>query len=380
MQNEIEIGTGALQSPVDPRDWTLAAAGASQQFPESCFLVTDWMVPTMQGKKGCCVGCTGEEVVRSIYAQITGKTYDPGTEDELSFRFVYAVAKCLEGTPGYEQFRKVGPNDGTYGALVAKVIRKYGVPLAKFCPNDVNLDVDAFIYGGNIKNIPAEAFADAATRKSGADMVPTYGNTLQGIKEALNYAKLNKGAVMVMRLIGATYWQDAQGNWSWDKSKILPIRATPKIVSGHCEFLTGYDVDPSNNRMRIYWLNHWSKDWADYGRGWEYADEWLPYLTELRVVVPNVPVVDNFKYHFTKQLAIGDVGPDVVALQHILKIEACFPENQAFTGKYGPVTASGVTQLQQKYASEILTPAGLTHGTGRVGVKTLAWLQSHYGN
>lgn len=72
-------------------------------------------------------------------------------------------------------------------------------------------------------------------------------------------------------------------------------------------------------------------------------------------------------------------GPDVVALQHVLKLEKCFPETQAFTGNFGDITLNGVMQLQEKYASEILTPAGLVKGTGIVGARTLAWLVSHYG-
>lgn len=359
-----QLGMGAHASPVDSRDWTLAAAGAPTAYPDSCFLPVDWMVASMQGKIGCCVGCTGEEIVR---AMVFGSTPVGKPVEELSFRFVYALAKCLDGVQG----------EGTYPSLVAKIIRTYGVPLAKYCPNDVSLDHETFVYHRNIANIPKEAFADALTRRSGADFAVPVSE--EGIKQALTYAAANNGGVMILRRIGDSYWKGKDGVNSWDKADILPVRPTKDIVSGHEELLTGYDFEPGTNRMRIYWLNHWSPQWADNGRGWEYADVWMPYIIELRVVVKNVPVVDTFKYRFTKTMQKGDKGPDVVALQHVLKLEGCFPEAQAFTGNYGDITVAGVNSLQKKYASEILAPAGLTHGTGIVGPRTLAWLVNHYG-
>lgn len=365
---ELKLGTGAHPSPVDPRDWTLASVGAPTVYPDHRFLDTNWMIASMQGQIGCCVGCTGEEIVRQIVYLLAGTQSNPSTPDELSWRFVYALAKCLDGVQ----------DQGTYPSLVAKIIRTYGVPLAKFCPNDVSLDHETFVYHRNINNIPKEAFDDAKTRKAGADM--TVPVTLEGIKQAINYAADNKGGVMILRRVGNTYYTAADGTVTWDKNKILPIRQPAQIESGHEELLTGYDMEPGTGRMRIYWLNHWSPNWADNGRGWEYADVWLPYIVEMRVSVAAVPVVDTFKYHFSKSLKRGDQGPDVVALQHVLQLESCFPAGQKFTGYFGDITFAGVVALQQKYASQILAPVGLSHGTGFVGASTLKWLNSKYSN
>jgi hypothetical protein len=362
------LATGAHRSPVDPRDWTLASVGAPTSYPASRKLDTDWMIASMQGKIGCCVGCSGEEMVRQIIFLTTGKKCNPGTPDELSWRFVYALAKCMDGVQ----------DQGTYPSLVAKIIRNYGVPLAKYCKNDVTLDHETFVYGRNINAILKEAFDDAKTRKSGADFAQSVSE--EGIKKAINYAADNKGGVMILRQVGNTYWVAPDGTVTWDPKKILPIAPPHEITSGHEEFLTGYDYEPETGRMRIYWLNHWSPKWADNGRAWEYADVWMPYIVELRVVVTSVPVVDNFKYHFSKSLKRGDKGPDVVALQHVLKLEQCFPEGQSFTGNFGDITFAGVVALQQKYASEILAPVGLTHGSGFVGASTLKWLNSKYSN
>lgn len=369
MENSsLQLGTGAHISPVDPRDWTLASVGASAVYPTSRFLDTSWMVASMQGQIGCCVGCTGEEMVRQMVYLATGKQCNPGTPDELSWRFVYALAKCLDGVQ----------DQGTYPSVVANIIRTYGVPLAQFCPNDVSLDHETFVYGRNIQAIPKEAFADALNRKAGATLNDPISEN--GIKQAINYAADNKGGVMVLRQVGNTYYTAPDGTVTWDKTKILPIAIPSQFTSGHEEFLTGYDYEPGTGRMRIYWLNHWSPAWADNGRGWEYADVWMTAIKELRTVVAAIPVVAGFKYTFNTPLKRGDKGPDVVALQHVLTLEQVFPESVGFTGNFGDITFAGVMALQQKYASEILGPLGLSHGTGFVGASTLKWLNSKYGN
>lgn len=355
-----QMGHGGIPSPVDERDWTLASAGAPVTYPDSCFIDQTMMNVNMQAKIGCCVGATFEEIMRLIRIQ------GGNPQEDLSFRFVYAVCKALDGFA----------DEGTYPSLAAKVIRQYGVPLAKYCPNDVTIGHENFVYKRNLANIPKEAFTDALTRRGGADLaVPV---SLEGIKRAINYAKDNKGGVAVLRSIGNTYWTDKNGNSTWDKNAILPIRVPSSFVGGHEEMLYGYDTEPGTGRTKIYWLNHWSSDWADNGRGWEYADEWLPYVVEIRCVVPNVPTVNTFKYTFTKPLARGAKGPDVVALQHCLKLEGCYPEGLAFTGTYGDKTTAAVKLFQEKYAKDILTPLGLTKGTGNFGQATMKKLNQLY--
>lgn len=364
------LGHGAHESPVDDRDWTLATVTAIPTvYPDSCFVDQSKMNVSMQGKIGCCVGCTYEEVVRLITMNTTG------VQEELSFRFVYALAKSLEGKPGYEMYAPT--DEGTYPSLVAKLVRKFGVPLAKYCPNDVSLSHEDFVYGRVFANIPQDAVTDAQNRLVGADF--TVPVTEDGLKQAITYAQANNGAVAILRRIGDSYWKDSQGNITWDKNKILPIRIPAQFSSGHEELLYGYDHEEGTGRMRIYWLNHWSKAWADNGRGWEYFDVWQSHIVEARVSVHSVPVVPTFTYNFTKQLKIGDKGPDVVALQHCLKLEGVFPDNIPFTGSYLTLTQQAVRDFQTKYASEILAPLGIKNPTGIVGNNTLKKLNQLYG-
>lgn len=129
----------------------------------------------------------------------------------------------------------------------------------------------------------------------------------------------------------------------------------------------------------IFSLNHWSENWADNGRAWEYLDEWLKYVVEIRVSVASIPINPIFTYNFTKQMKFGDKGPDVVALQHCLKLEGLFPDNIPFTGSYLSLTQEAVRQFQTKYASEILAPLGIKTPTGIVGNNTLKKLNQLYG-
>lgn len=411
-----KLSTGALTSPPEPTAWTLASVGGAVAYPSAAYLdnVLKLMV-SMQGTIGCCVGCTFEEIVRLIVLNITG------TQEELSWRFVYAMCKALEGTKGYEQFgRTAGANDGTYPALAAQVIRKYGVPLAKYCPNDVTLSPDAFCYGRSLSQIPAAALADAATRRAGADITTPISEA--GIKQAVNYARANNGGVAILRSLGEEYWTTAAGVSTWRKGDLFPMRAPKTIESGHEELLYGYvDITPlersqlqageitieslvekypngtpesaERTETVILWLNHWSAAWGstsgikngarpqdrDGGRGYEFLDIWLPYIREIRVSVAALPEPpESFRYTFTKALYKGDKGPDVVALQHILSLEGCF-DYPSFTGNYASVTFAGVKKLQEKYYAEILKPAGLLRGTGNFGGYTRAWANRKYG-
>lgn len=82
-------------------------------------------------------------------------------------------------------------------------------------------------------------------------------------------------------------------------------------------------------------------------------------------------------HNFTTPMGVGAHGPEVVALQNVLIYEGLLPSDLN-TGLYAGRTFAAVKALQEKYASDILTPAGLTVGTGYVGSSTLRWLNNKY--
>ena len=78
---------------------------------------------------------------------------------------------------------------------------------------------------------------------------------------------------------------------------------------------------------------------------------------------------------FTRNLTVGSYGKDVMALKKILGYEFVYSTvdtSPTFTSN----TASLVKQFQEKYATEILIPNGLSAGTGYVGLSTIKKLDT----
>src|ERR1035437_7745518 len=99
----------------------------------------------------------------------------------------------------------------------------------------------------------------------------------------------------------------------------------------------------------------------------------------------NAITIANFPqgFTFTKDLSYGMTDPDVIRLQQMLNTNlatqvaasgAGSPGNE--TSYFGPLTQAVVVKFQQLYANQVLTPLGLTSGTGYVGTMTITMLNS----
>lgn len=88
-------------------------------------------------------------------------------------------------------------------------------------------------------------------------------------------------------------------------------------------------------------------------------------------------IVSTAKNIFATTLTIGSTGDDVTLLKTILNSDpstALSPKNS--TNIFDVATALAIKRFQEKYASEVLTPAGLKNGTGIVGPATIKKLNS----
>ena len=87
----------------------------------------------------------------------------------------------------------------------------------------------------------------------------------------------------------------------------------------------------------------------------------------------------NWCHTFLVTMEIGDSGDEVSALQTALIREGLLTAFSAPTGYFGVNTFAAVSAFQEKYASDILTPFGLSNGTGRAASSTRAKLNQLYG-
>jgi peptidoglycan hydrolase-like protein with peptidoglycan-binding domain len=84
----------------------------------------------------------------------------------------------------------------------------------------------------------------------------------------------------------------------------------------------------------------------------------------------------NTSFVFTRNLKIGDMGEDVRALQKILNSRGYLVAAKGAGSKgsesaiFGPATAHALSEFQEANAATILTPFGLTKGTGVFGEST----------
>ncbi|MCH7604443.1 hypothetical protein IID24_00375, partial [Patescibacteria group bacterium] len=84
-----------------------------------------------------------------------------------------------------------------------------------------------------------------------------------------------------------------------------------------------------------------------------------------------------FCYNFQSSLRLGDRGRDVEALQEALQKEGLYIGTIA--GNFDVATFQAAVTFQEKYQREVLSPFGITRGTGFVGRTTRAKLNALYG-
>lgn len=247
--------TGYIESPVDKRDFKLSAVQTPLESIPEVFRPDYSFLPTYhQHKQPSCIGHAVAWMLNYFeWAEANAK-------NELSPRFIYALAKRDDGIP--EQ-------DGTYYRIGLKEAKNYGVCDNALFPNNTDLDRETY---NNSKLISKEAYDNANYRRVKA-YVQVDSLTFDGIKQAIYQNKV----VLLALKVDENMYTDKFGNISWKEKDILPLRL-PNEEGGHAVVGIGYDKD------YIYFKNSWGDEWGQSSVGY-IGKEYIPHIKEAWTVV-----------------------------------------------------------------------------------------------
>jgi len=356
---------GGIQSEPDYRDVPMSAVlGAPAGLPPRFIADVSQLPIWNQRRIGACVG------------HAAGKKKQEQELDEtkqivaINPRFIYALAKNMDGLP----------TEGTYYRYGMKVLQKFGAPpeIPEYA-NDTTLAHADYI---DLSKIPQKAY-DLAKQYAIASYAQV-GSAYSIAPEQLEQAIAQGDGCLLGLQLGKEWWTDARGNPAWDVASLMPLRPPQAVVSGHAIFPYGYEEIGS--RLKIYFINSWSPDWGDVGKGWFYFDDYKTFLVEAwgAVDLPNnwqdqikqLPPASQFKHDFARDIAIGEKNDEVTALQTALMIDGEFSKDlyaqllgKNELGFYGTLTQKAVADFQKKYAVASFLELLAVNGR-RVGLKT----------
>ena len=165
-----------------------------------------------------------------------------------------------------------------------------------------------------------------------------------------------------------------EGFSDFERSQILQALKTSPINAGI--------PIPANHSVEMYSLEE-----TTFGM----LNTYTPFLSHTNanvafslqaVVKPRIEAPSPSQHVFTVNLQKGSKGTEVFELQKILVAEGFLNKNLLVQNPndayFGTNTFNGVVKLQEKYATEILKPVGLSHGTGFVGSSTRKFINNKY--
>lgn len=357
-ENLTNIGFGSIPSPKDYRDIAFADVVTPTTLPDKFFVDIVTLPVWSQKKIGACVGHAGAKYKQEL------DNLDVQKVIPLSARYLYGMCKSLDQVPG----------EGTYPRLSMKILHDYGCTTEDELPNDTTLDHETYVLNRNVANFsPYHTTAEKYK-------IASYANVNIGLLDEVKQAIIKGNGMTTLVRVGQEWYSDAAGV-TWDKNRILPIKPPVNVISGHQIYVYGYEnVDGDT---KIHFLNSWSDQWADGGKGWFWWSQYRNFIVEAYTAVDipqslidqahNLPNPTTFKYNFARQMQYGDNNIDVKNLQMALQIDGEFPKDQSATSYYGNITAGAVLAFQKKY--NVASLAELLFLRGRkVGPKTLAKL------
>lgn len=164
-------------------------------------------------------------------------------------------------------------------------------------------------YGGTI---PQEVMEDAKNHK----ILGYYKVNVDPVSIA---KEITKGKLIIARfVVGDNTYKDANGNVTWDKNKLSPLRPPKQIDGGHLWVIKSYYGLDENQVCTL--INSWSKRWCDNGCIDFVFKTQKPYFTEAWCIgeVPEQLLEEKKKNDFKVDLKFGMTHPDVKKLQVFL--------------------------------------------------------------
>jgi len=217
------------------------------------------------------------------------------------------------------------------------------------------------------------------------DIIASRANNKTGVYFTFEKPTFDKIAEAVQKQPIACFWyfhENGREYWKEEPTLIYDFKTNVD------EFTTRHQatvVDACNINGVDYLI---VQDTAGVGTGFgennnlrritrEFADKRL-YWAGYAVDDLEAPIVSTKpKFSQSKPMKLGDRGENVKQLQAVLIYEGLLKIKEP-SGLFLGMTKASVIALQNKYASEILTPVGLKSATGIIGASSLKFLNKKY--
>ena len=266
--------TGALKNPIDYRDIKISQVQAPMAIP-SYYIADITMLPVLDQKQlGACVGHSFATVMAYQNFKETGKY------EYLSPRFIYALAKKIDGYNG----------QGTFPRVAASVAVKNGCSSDSLVKNDTSLSHDKYIE----IEVTDKVTKNAITYRSGG-----YASVAVDI-EAIKQAIYANGLITMSIGCGTITGKEIKAGNS---------------NGSHSIAFFGYET--KGDDTILYYRNSWGKNWGYGGNGTISAKEFKGFLYDPIVLtdIPNSLIEEaKTKYKYFSEKEIVGLKPELVAL------------------------------------------------------------------
>ena len=368
MQPEFKRALGALPiSKTDYRSVTLSQVNPTVPYLNGVqsFQNDYSLIPVIdQSMEPECVECAAKAYAQKKYYEANKlKINTAGTPWllDISTRAWYETARMYAG-------QSAGPagSEPTYADQAASNIGLIGTTLV---PEDRTIDPAVY---GDALDITAAMIDDATTKK-----LPGYATPQLTVPEITNAIQTCDGLLVTVN-IDDTWYRYVPGKQELDGSG--------SELGLHRILLTGFHVK-ADGMLWVHGRNSWGQNWG-IGGDFEFClAVYIAKMSDPRVYtaipdevlqkIHNLPIKPS--YAFSVPFRSGMRGPDVAALQDILKYEGLFDLGVASNGIFGALTTKGALAFMERYAvTDIDTIKGDNQGM-YIGPLTIAKLNELYG-